>query len=101
MDKIRKQPDKMKHLSPDNVNSGLKSRFLSLNEEVNITSKSYLFRSTTDTINRYTIHIIRTDIPIATLLKSLTQPTRSGITAPPDIAIIIRPEISLLRSGYL
>jgi len=43
---------------------------------------------------------IRIDIPKATLLRSLIQPISKGITAPPEIAIIIRPEISLVRVGY-
>lgn len=47
------------------------------------------------------MHKINIDIPKATELVSLTQPTISGITAPPDIAIIINPEISLLRTGNL
>jgi len=34
------------------------------------------------------------------LLMSLTHPIKRGITAPPEIAIIIRPDISLLRVGY-
>jgi hypothetical protein len=34
------------------------------------------------------------------LLRSLIQPISNGITAPPEIAIIIKPEISLIRVGY-
>lgn len=44
---------------------------------------------------------IRIDIPIATLEISPTQPITRGITAPPEIAIIISPDISLFLSGYL
>ena len=44
--------------------------------------------------------MIRIDIPTATLLISLTQPIINGIRAPPETAIIIRPEISLLLLGY-
>ncbi len=43
---------------------------------------------------------MRSDIPIATELRSLNQPIINGITAPPDIAIIISPEISFERAGY-
>ena len=38
-------------------------------------------------------------IPRAIVLMSLTQPTINGMTAPPEIAIMTRPEISLLLSG--
>ena len=43
---------------------------------------------------------MRIDIPMATLLRSLTHPINNGITAPPEMAIIISPEISFLRAGY-
>ena len=63
-------------------------------------TSGYSFRVYIDTIKRYTIQAIRTIIPVATELRSLIQPTIKGITAPPDIAIIISPEISLLLEGY-
>jgi ribosomal protein L20A (L18A) len=46
------------------------------------------------------MQIIRIDIPKTTLLRSLIQPISKGITAPPEIAIIISPEISFVLSGY-
>ena len=38
-------------------------------------------------------------MPIAMPLMSLNQPINNGITAPPDTAMIINPEISLLLAG--
>jgi len=54
----------------------------------------------TETAHRYIMEATSTSIPTAGLLRSPIQPTSSGMTAPPLIAIIIRPDISLLRSGY-
>ena len=39
-------------------------------------------------------------MPAVIVNKSVIPPTTGGTNAPPDTAIIIRPEISLARSGY-
>lgn len=40
-------------------------------------------------------------MPAVTPNKSVSLPTKGGINAPPDTAIIIKPEISLARCEYL
>jgi len=40
-------------------------------------------------------------MPAVTPNKSVSLPTIGGINAPPDTAIIIKPEISLARCEYL
>src|SRR4030043_1138799 len=53
-----------------------------------------------ETAQRYIMQASRISMPIAKLLRSPIHPTSRGITAPPQIAIIIKPDISLLLSGY-
>ena len=48
----------------------------------------------------YNMQTISIDIPKVIEMESLIPPIINGTTAPPDMAIIIRPEISLLRVGY-
>ena len=50
--------------------------------------------------SKYAVLTSKTRIPVSKEIFDIVSPTTKGKKAPPDIAIIIKPEISLLYSGF-